>query len=441
MAKRSANPEPLLTGAPQEQTERPLHILELRAENFKRLSVVQVTPEGSLVQITGKNAQGKSSVLDAIAAALGGAKLVPAEAVRRGHDSGEVELDLGEIKVRRTFTKSGGGNITIVSQDGTKLKTPQAVLEEMIRPLSFDPLAFCAMKPKDQRAAVLEAVGITERVDTIAGNKAKAYADRTVAGREVDRLKAVLSTLASVPDSTPDEELSAADVAAQMQAEGAKVAKAQQWLAAKKADVSRLTAEVGELETRLAQAKAALATASTEMEKFGPDAQKVIDGHNPEALRAKLTHIEATNAMVRSKRERTRTSSELKKAEETYREHNRAVEDADMALNVLLADAKIPVPGMTFDDDGLLLNKVPFAQASTAQKLTAAVRIGLASNPRIRVMLVREGSFLDSDQLGLLAQIAEAHDAQVWVERVTDGQAGVGVVIEDGHVRAEGGEA
>jgi len=439
-AASTASPAAKASPAPGPD-EKPLVITELRAENFKRLSVVQVKPDGSLVQITGKNAQGKSSVLDAIEAALGGNARVPGEAVRRGHDKGEVSLDFGEFKVRRTMTKGGGGGLTITAADGANIKSPQTLLDGFLGALSFDPLAFVAMKPKEQRDTLLGVMGITDRLADIEAKKKAAMDQRVLVGREVSRLEGALATLPNVPSDTPDAELSAADVAGQMQAQGEKVAKARQWLSAKTTEVANLTASIARLEAELAQAREALAKAQGELAEHGPNAERVINGHNPEALRAKLTEIESTNAAVRAKRERARVAAELAKAQEEYRRHNSAVGDADVAMSMMLEGAEMPFKGLSFNDKELLLDRVPFSQASTAQQIQASVLIGLWSNPRIRVMLVREGSFLDSTQREILARTAEQHGAQVWMERVTDGEAGVGIVIEDGHVRAEGGES
>ena len=58
-----------------------MQIVELRAENVKRLSAVTIRPTGPVVEITGKNEAGKSSVLDSIWMALGGAE-VPVQAIQ-----------------------------------------------------------------------------------------------------------------------------------------------------------------------------------------------------------------------------------------------------------------------------------------------------------------------------------------------------------------------
>lgn len=85
-----------------------MKIISLQAENVKRLTAVTITPDGNLVQITGKNGQGKTSVLDAIWWALEGAANIQAEPIRKGAEEARIRLDLGEYVVTRTFTRKDG---------------------------------------------------------------------------------------------------------------------------------------------------------------------------------------------------------------------------------------------------------------------------------------------------------------------------------------------
>ena len=93
----------------------------------------------------------------------------------------------------------------------------------------------------------------------------------------------------------------------------------------------------------------------------------------------------------------------------------------------------MPVPGVAFDDGAVLLDGLPFDQASDAQQLRASIAIASAMNPKLRVIRVRDGSLLDKDSMALLAEFAETNDMQVWIETVQSGRPGA-IVIEDGMV-------
>ena len=137
-----------------------MKIVKLTANNFKKLKAVEIVPEGNTVVISGKNGAGKSSVLDAIMAALCGKKACPEMPIREGEKSAKVEVDLGDFKVTRTFTQTGGA-VSIVGKNGLQTKSPQAILDRTVGDLSFDPLAFFNEKPREQRQILMDMVGLT----------------------------------------------------------------------------------------------------------------------------------------------------------------------------------------------------------------------------------------------------------------------------------------
>ena len=107
-------------------------IVKLQAENIKRLRAVEITPDGNIVRITGRNGQGKSSVLDAIAYALGGQSLVPSKPIREGEKKARaiVTLDNG-LTVERRFTEKGTV-LEVKREDGAKYGSPQAMIDQML---------------------------------------------------------------------------------------------------------------------------------------------------------------------------------------------------------------------------------------------------------------------------------------------------------------------
>ena len=106
-----------------------------------RLSAVEITPKGNVVKITGKNANGKTSVLNSIWMALGGKDVVPDKPSKDGEEKGSIVVDLGDIVVTRKFTEKAT-TLTVENKDGAVFKSPQKVLDEMIGRLSLDPMRF-----------------------------------------------------------------------------------------------------------------------------------------------------------------------------------------------------------------------------------------------------------------------------------------------------------
>lgn len=396
-----------------------MKIIKLTAENIKRLKAVEIAPDGTLQVITGRNAQGKSSVLDAIWLALGGgaASRETARPVRDGEDGASVTLDLGDLTVTRTW-KGDKTSLAVASADGAKYSSPQKVLDSLIGRLSFDPLEFTRLSAREQREALLDLVDLDVDLADLDARRKIAYDERTEIGRQG-------KALGNVPDpdpSAPAEEISAADLINQITAaQGAlhRQRAERQQVEDRAAEVSRLEAELAEARGRLEQA------------------QQVAQWHAPvadvEQLRDDLARVEHTNRAVRENAERRRRIAERDRIQEAYIAKTAEIGRLDEAKAEALANAEFPVEGLGFDDHGVTYQGVPFSQASSAEQIRVSLAMAMSLNPKLRVIRILDGSLLDADNLALIRDMAADRDYQVWVERVADG-TGVGVVIEDGEV-------
>jgi len=138
-----------------------MKILRLTAENILKLKAVEITPDGNTVIISGKNAAGKSSVLNAIWLALGGGEASRAieHPLRLGEAEGEVELDLGDIIVRREYS-GDRSRLIVENKAGARFGSPQGMLDELIGRLAFDPVAFSQLDGKKQVEALRQVTGL-----------------------------------------------------------------------------------------------------------------------------------------------------------------------------------------------------------------------------------------------------------------------------------------
>jgi DNA repair exonuclease SbcCD ATPase subunit len=143
-----------------------LRVVQLVAENFKRLVAVEISPEGNIVEIAGNNGEGKSSVLDAIWVALKGRAANPPEPIRQGEEVAYIELDLGKYRIVRRFTRQEGGDYTdflrVEDPEGLQYPKPQQTLDRLLGAIGFDPFAFVQLKPEKQAAALLGLVTLTD---------------------------------------------------------------------------------------------------------------------------------------------------------------------------------------------------------------------------------------------------------------------------------------
>lgn len=411
-----------------------MHITELRAENVKRLAAVAVKPDGSLVVVGGRNGQGKTSLLDSIAMALGGKDLVPAEPLRRGASKGEVQVTLDDgTVIKRTFTPAGGGTLSVTNKDGAKYGSPQTMLGGLVGKLSFDPLAFSRMDPKSQAQTLRDLVGLD--LSDIETKRQASYDKRTEVSREVKRLQGALEKMPAATECTPDAEVSIAELATELETRrthNAELRDASTKLEGLRFRSVALKKEIADTENVLLDLRAQLQNVTADGRDLASKHATMHPANEAEVLE-RIKGVEAANAAARTAAERKRLAEELDAHQEEALELTGAIQKADEEKLTKLAACKMPIEGLNFDEAGVTLNGLPLAQASSAEQLRASVAIGLAMHPKLKVLLVRDGSLLDEQSLAMLDDMASKAEAQVWVERVGKGDE-CSVVIEDGHV-------
>ncbi len=417
-----------------------MKILRLEAENFKRLKAVDITPKGNLVQITGRNANGKTSVLDAIWAAVGGAAHLQVQPIRKGATKARIKLDLGEIVVTRQITPKGS-TLTVENAEGLAYKSPQRMLDDLVGALSFDPLAFTRMKPREQFDQLRQIAQVDLDVEKVDSLNKRDFEQRTLVNRDLKTAQAQLEALPA-----PGPEVQAVDLAALVErqqgllAEQNRIQLAQQQRAGKERQAAGLRQELEQIRQTFTQKKAQLAT-------LEEDLTNLFEELPPEAL---AEEVKAVAQDIRTAQQTNEASAEARRHEARRKELWEQVRDLETQAGALtesmearsqakmeaISRAKMPVPGLSLGEGRVIFNGVPFEQASSAEQLRVSVAVAIASNPKLRVIRIQDGSLLDDTSMQLLADMARENDMQVWIERV-DASGQVGIVIEDGEVTAD----
>jgi thymidine kinase len=417
-----------------------MQILRLEAENFKRLRAVQIDPKGDLVQVTGRNAQGKSSVLDAISAALSGAGACPADPIRHGEQSAQIRLDLGDVVVTRRFT-AGGSTLTLTNAEGAKFGSPQKMLDSLLGALTFDPLEFTRLKPRDQFDQLRAVAKVELDLDNLAALNKGDFDRRTDLNRDAKAARAQLEGLRVPLDPGPVR-----DVAELVQLQQDTVAmrmdaiqerddrrRIQNQVDTKCAEIERLRqlAMALQVEVKALRPQLEAPLTTPEPDEYDQELAKLL-----EQIRTAQDHNNQVQVFKMATQRRTELDTLVKAKEQAAQQLTEAMEARQQAKEQALAAAKFPVPGLSLGDGQVLFNQVPLAQASSAEQLRISTALAMAANPKVRVVLIREGSLLDQDGLRLVAELAREKGYQVWMESVSNRQD-VGVVIEDGQVIAD----
>ena len=409
-----------------------MKIVELRAENVKRLRAVEIRPDGALQVIGGRNAQGKSSVLDAIWLALGGGKASKETRlpIRDGEKKASVHLDLGELVVTRSWTRNGT-SLKVTNADGAPIKSPQSVLDSLLAGVSFDPLAFIRLSPARQREALLDLVELDVDFDALADQRRAAYEARTDIGRQIRALGASV-----VDEAIPEAEESIAAIAEEIE-KARKINSdreaSERAIASYRGDIRELQETILNLRMEIENAEDQIRITEAALEDTQAELDELPVACDIAAITERLHGVEERNARIRENNRARQIREEKRRLEKTREEYTAKIEKIDAEKNDALERAIFPIDGLGFDEDGVTYAGIPFSQASSAEQIRIATAMAMAANPRLRVAMIRDGSLLDDETLkGLRQQVTDA-GFQLWIERVGDGDAGA-VIIEDGEV-------
>ena len=423
-------------------------ITSIHIENFKRISAADVAPGTHLFVVGGDNEQGKSTLLDAIASAFGGAKSAPAQAIRSGAEAGEVVVELSDgYRLRQRIRLDADGRqsvttqLTLTDESGVRseIKSPQSMLSAMSGTLAFDPLSFGRMSAAEQLAALKKLV----QLDTSAldAEHDAAFSRRTDVERSAKQCAAQLEAM-PLDATAPTEALDTATLAAELAAEQAKsdgrarlvraseqaqAAHERAAQAAANAEAALRSAELAmqAAQSRVADSRAAAIAAAAEAGAASPG--------DVAGATARLAGVSEHNARHANATSRSALVAKLDGMREEYRALTDTVKSSRSAKTNMIAFAKYPVDGLTLGDAGVQYNGVPFAQASQAVKVRVGLAIAAGMNPRLRCVLVREGAFLDEQSMSTVAQWAIDNDMQVLMERVGHG-AECAIIMHDGRV-------
>ena len=401
-------------------------IMKMEVTNFKRLKAFEVDLDqhGNLIMVAGRNAQGKTSVLDAIAAALGGVnKKTTPKPIREGADNAEIALETEDLVIVRRFTKSGT-TLTVSNKDGAKYPKGQAKLDDLIGKLSLDPLAFTQLSEKQQLEALLDLVELPFDPADLEQQRKELYDHRADLGRQVKAVGEV-----TVDDSLPEKEQSSAVIFERME-QSHQVQKQRDHLNGMLAD---LREERGSVLAQIAALQQRLEDIDEEGKEAAQQLTELPEPEDTDQLRKQLAEVDQMNALIRANNAARAQLIGKNNLQRLYDDATQQIQALDSQKEEGLAQATMPVAGLGFDAEGITYNGQPFQQASAAEQLRVSLAMAIALNPKLRVIRITDGSLLDADNLAMIKQMAEEHDCQIWIEIVGEGD-GTGFVIEDGEL-------
>jgi len=418
-------------------------IISLELENVKRVALVRLEPAANgLTIIGGDNAQGKTSILDAICFALGGEKYRPSALQRDGGAAtARIEITLSNgLKIERT-----GKNATLKVTDPTGTKAGQKLLDSFVEELALNLPKFLAMKPTEKAKTLLQIIGLEKELAELDKREKAAYDERHAQGRIADQKEKFAAELPEHHD-VPDEPVSAAAVIAEVQqamqrnADREAQRQAQRALEAEAGrlgtEVETRKARVHELEKMFEQAKAEYAGAVKRWEaatlKFAASTEVQPD-EDTGTMQAQLDDIELVNAKVRANLDKAKALEDAARCREEWNRLDEEVEKVRAERLALLNGAEMPLAGLSIENGELTYNGKAWDCMSGAEQIRAGTAIIRKLNPNTGFVLLDKLEAMDTTQLKELGAWLEAEKLQAIATRVSKGGE-CSIIIEDGRV-------
>lgn len=404
------------------------HITRLEIVDFKRIEAAAIDADtGKPIVLTGNNGQGKTSILDAVMFAL--TRKGSEKPIRNGAESATVALTLSN-GTASTFTvkrKMKGDNayLDVTTAEGAKMPSPQKFLDSLIGNLAFDPEAFTRLKSKEQADALRIAVGLdTSDLDD---SYKISYAQRTEANRVKDNAEKLYKA-APVVAGSPLEAKSASELVTKrdiLYKELAMTETSVEAVGQCESKICDCENEIKALENKLISLRELLDRHTedrTSLKRASEDRQKATGGHTEaiETITVELQGIDAHNASVETHNRQIRERDTLKESYQASIKRSTEIDNEVKRIQAeresRIAAAKFPIPGLTIEDDTVLVNDVPFSDLNTAERIKVSTLIAMAQNPSLKVIFVREGALVSRANLALLKTLADENGCQLWME-------------------------
>lgn len=437
-----------------------MRIIEYTAHNIMRLRDIHLSLKGRhLFIVGGKTDEGKTSALTSLLIAMcgkSGMEGYPDVVLREGETEGWITVrttgdeDMHEpvgYTIEYKVTKKARGNVVeelrLLDSTGEEASEPRTTLKSFYQLKAFDPLAFEKLPKKDKLALILKLLGLD-----FSEQKAEAkrlYDERTLLNKDVKKLEAKLGVMKKWPD-VPADEVSLKDLIAEYERRAgvnAENKKSRLQLEQLDTSVARLDDEILSIKRQMEQLRKNLDDQETSRDAYIDKADtqrewvvKLVD-LDVEATKLEISEATETNKKVRDNLAHADTYKQMMAVALKADDLTRTMENLTVEQEKAVKAAKFPVPGMSFDDEGVLLNGLPIEQASKRQRIEASVDIGIALNPKLKLMVSQDGGCLDEESMIALDKKLEAWGGTMIVEMVTRGKSDedlCAVIIKDGYV-------
>lgn len=410
-----------------------IKINRLEIENVKRVKAVKMEPTANgLTIIGGNNGQGKTSVLDSIAWALGGNKFKPSQAQREGSaipPNLHIVMSNGLIVER----KGKNSDLKVIDPDGNK--AGQNLLDSFIDELALNLPKFMQQSSREKASTLLQIIGVGEQLVLLEKEEQDTYNRRHAIGQIADQKEKFAKEQEYYPDA-PKDLVSASDLIKEQQEILARngenqrkrenLVKIQRLHEEVTKNVERLKLELSEAETKLANTIQDLVTANKSV-------KNLVDESTAE-LEKSITEIDEINRKVRANLDKDKAEEDARGYRAEYEELTEALTDVRKRKAALLESADLPLAGLSVEDGELIYNGFKWDNMSGSDQLKVATAIVRKLNSNCGFVLLDKLEQMDQESLKEFGDWLEAEGLQAIATRVSTGEE-CSIIIEDGYVK------
>lgn len=402
-----------------------MKINKLEIENVKRIKAVKVEPKASgLTVIGGNNNQGKTSVLDSIAWALGGERYKPSQATREGSvipPTLHIVMNNGLVVDRK------GKNSTLKVTDPNGKKAGQQLLNEFVEQLALDLPKFMEASGAEKAKILLQIIGVGSQLTQLEQQEKELYQERLYIGRTADQKEKFAKEQPYYTD-VPKDLISASELIYQ-----------QQEILARNGENQRKREQLHQLEQKYQRINEQMSTLLAEQKQVENDLEiarkSALDLHDEstEDLEQNISNIEEINRKVRANLDKEKAEDDAKTYRDQYNSLTKDLEDVRDKKAELLNAAELPLPELSVKEGELIYKGQKWDNMSGSDRLKVSTAIVRKLNPNCGFVLLDKLEQMDMKSLQEFGEWLEAEGLQAIATRVSTGDE-CSIIIEDGYV-------
>lgn len=407
-------------------------INKLEIENVKRVKAVTIEPTSNgLTILGGNNNQGKTSVLDAIAWALGGNKYKPSKPARDGSMNPptlRLELSNGLIVERK------GKNSDLKVTDPSGQKAGQQLLDSFVEELALNLPKFIESSAKDKANTLLQIIGVGDKLWELDRKEERLYNERRTIGQIADQKKKYAAEQPQYPEA-PNELVSIADLIHEQQeilARNGENAKKRQNRENIVNSLHLSEARLKQLKEQLAQEEATHESLMSDYIAANKSIEDLVDESTDE-IENSIANIEEINRKVRANLDKEKAEEDAKQYSSQYNNLSKQIQDVRDERTSLLDSADLPLPGLSVEDGELVFEGQKWDNMSGSQQLRVATAIVRKLKPECGFVLLDKLEQMDIPTLTEFGKWLESEGLQAIATRVSSGEE-CQIIIEDGYV-------